>query len=277
MSLQNNKREIMAVASILQQIVDTKKEEIRLQKQQLSLTKIKDSLQGMKPALNFEDKIKEAIVQGRMALIAEVKKASPSKGLIRPDFDPKRIAKIYQQSGASAISVLTDEQYFQGSLDYLKQVSEVVSIPVLRKDFIIDPYQVYQARYYGADFILLIQSILSESQFSELEDLAKTLGMHCLVETHRKEEFAFHQERKTPIIGINNRDLNTFKTDIEHTINLLKDKKSCVSHVISESGISKFTDILKLSNAGVAGILVGETFMREDDIAGAIQKMFSPS
>lgn len=266
----------MAPEGILQKIINTKKEEIAFQKNELSLSKLKDTLSNIKPALSFENKIKEAIVQGRMALIAEIKKASPSKGIIRENFNPVEIAQIYQFSGADAISVLTDEQYFKGSLNYLKQVSENTSVPVLRKDFIIDPYQVYQARYYGADFILLISSILSEDQFIELEAIATSLGMNCLVETHTEEEFNYHYTRKTPVIGINNRNLSTFQTDIDHTINLLKDKKSCASHIISESGISNFSHILKLSNAGISGILVGETFMKEDNIAMAIKKLYTP-
>ncbi|MGD9580296.1 MAG: indole-3-glycerol phosphate synthase TrpC [Vampirovibrionia bacterium] len=266
----------MSETNILEKITTYKKELVEKQKKELPVEAIKDAIANFAPTVSIKRKFQEAIVQGRMALIAEVKKASPSKGLIREDFNPVEIAKIYASSNASAISVLTDERFFQGSLEYLKDVVSNVKLPVLRKDFIIDPYQIYQSRYYGADWILLISSILTKEQLLEYHDIAESIGLSCLVETHSEEEFDYHLERKTPIIGINNRDLKTFVTDINHTLKLVKDKELCKSFIISESGIDNYNDIMKLSNANISGVLVGERFMREQDIALAIKKLFQP-
>lgn len=263
----------MSDKNILEEIIINKRAEVEEQKRFLSLEQIKEKLPQIIPSINFEKALQECIVRGRVALIAEIKKASPSKGVIRPDFNPVEIATIYESCGAAAISVLTDEKYFQGSLEYLRQVVSNVHIPVLRKDFIIDPYQIYQSRYYGADVILLISEILTRQEFKEFYELSSSLGMSCLVETHTEEEFDYHLNNNTRIIGINNRDLKTFKTDLNHTIKLLEHKHPCKSFIISESGISSFEDILKLSNAGVTGILVGEYFMRENNISQAIKKL----
>jgi indole-3-glycerol phosphate synthase len=263
----------MTVKNILDEIVEYKKEELAYQQKERPLSELKESIADLEPPRNIIRKFQEAIVTGKLALIAEVKKASPSKGIIRKDFNPIKIALAYEQAGAAAISVLTDEKFFQGSLHYLNQIKSVVKLPILRKDFIIDPYQVYQARYYGADFILLIHSILSPEKFNFLENLAHSLGMEVLVETHTEEEFAYHLKRKTKIIGINNRDLRTFQTDINHTLNLIKDKEVCKSFIISESGINSFEDILKLSNSNITGVLVGESLMRNDDIITAVKDL----
>lgn len=267
----------MSAQDILTRIIEYKREEVEKQKHDLPIERLKEAVAGMSETLSLVRKFHEAIVRGQMALIAEIKKASPSKGLIREDFDPVEIAKIYQKCEASAISVLTDEKFFQGSLAYLDQVVRTVKIPVLRKDFIIDEYQIYQSRYFGADVILLISSVLSKQQLSDYQNIAHNLGLECLVETHSEEDFDFHLENKTPIIGINNRNLKTFETDINHTISLLKDKKTCKSFVVSESGIYTFKDILALSNAGVTAVLVGECFMREYDISMAVKKLFAKS
>lgn len=266
----------MTESNILDRITDYKKEEVAKQKDNLPIEKIMDAIADLAPTISIKRKFQEAIVQGRMALIAEVKRASPSKGLIRLDFNPVEIARIYEECNASAISVLTDDKFFQGSLAFLADVVSNVKLPVLRKDFIIDPYQIYQSRYYGADCILLIASILSKTQLLEFHDIAESLGLSCLVETHSVEEFDYHLERKTPIIGINNRDLKTFKTDVSHTLNLVKDKELCKSFIVSESGINTYSDIVKLSNANITAILVGERFMREEDISLAIKQLFKP-
>jgi len=263
----------MTTTDILEKIVALKKRELVEQKKQLPIEEIKDNLNRSRSPLSFERKLQEAIVIGKMALIAEIKKASPSKGLIREDFDPVEIAAIYENCGASAISVLTDEHFFQGRLEYLQQVVNTVKLPVLRKDFIIDPYQIYQSRYFGADMILLISSILTYSELKEFYSIAGSLGMQCLIETHTKEDFLFHIENQTRIIGINNRNLKTFKTDINHTKELIKGVKICKSFVISESGISTFEDLLMLSNWDVSGVLIGESFMREKDISAAVKRI----
>ena len=197
-------------------------------------------------------------------LIAEVKKASPSKGLIRPDFDPVEIAKTYEQAGASAISVLTDEKYFQGRLDYLKAVREAVGLPLLRKDFIIDPYQIYEARAAGADAILLIVAALSKSELSEFMILADELGMASLVEVHAAEELDIALETGVRIIGINNRNLQTFETKLETTLELAA-RVPPDKVLVSESGIFTRADVERLMEVGVDAILVGESLMREPD------------
>ncbi|MEW5820257.1 MAG: indole-3-glycerol phosphate synthase TrpC [Cyanobacteriota bacterium] len=267
----------MSEENILDRIVAYKKDEVELQKKNLPINIIKEGLESVSPPLSIEKKFQEAIVRGKIALIGEVKKASPSKGLIRKDFNPVDIAILYQESGASAISVLTDEHFFQGSLDYLRDVTSVVNIPVLRKDFIIDPYQIYQSRYYGADLILLISSILSKLQILEYQEIASSLGMSSLIETHSQEDFDYFLEKEIRFIGINNRDLNTFDTDINHTLMLVKNKHLCKSFIISESGINCFEHIAKLSNAGISGVLIGEYFMRQDNISLSINKMFKGS
>lgn len=266
----------MSEANILDKITAYKRDEVAIQKNELPIEKIKEAISNFAPTVSIKRKFQEAIVQGRIALIAEIKKASPSKGLIREDFNPVEIAKIYEQCNASAISVLTDEKFFQGSSAYLIDVVSNVKLPVLRKDFIIDPYQIYQSRFWGADCILLISSILSKSELLEYHEIAEGLGLSCLVETHSEEDFDYYLDRKTPIIGINNRDLRTFKTDIDHTLRLVKDKELCKSFIVSESGINTYSDIIKLSNANVAAILVGERLMREDDISLAIKQLFQP-
>ncbi|MCL6520403.1 MAG: indole-3-glycerol phosphate synthase TrpC [Armatimonadetes bacterium] len=197
-------------------------------------------------------------------LIAEVKKASPSKGLIRSDFDPVAIARAYEEAGASAISVLTDEKYFQGRLEYLTAVRNAVNLPVLRKDFIIDAFQVYEARMAQADAILLIMAALSKSQLAELMALASDLGMACLVEVHTAEELEVALESGAEIIGINNRNLQTFETKLETTVELAKMVPGD-RILVSESGIFTRLDVERLMEAGVDAILVGESLMREPD------------
>ena len=259
--------------NILEKITEYKKQDIEIQKKNLTISNLKELISELPPAVSFERKFQECIVRGQIALIAEIKKASPSKGLIREDFKPLEIAKIYESCNASAISVLTEEHFFLGSLEYLKQVKANVSVPVLRKDFIIDEYQIYESRAYGADIILLISSVLSKNQLKEFNDIASTLGLSSIVETHSKEDFEFYLENNTRFIGINNRDLTTFKTDVNHTIGLIKDKHLCRSFIISESGISTFADVSKLSNAGVSGILIGEHFMKQSNIKNAVNHL----
>ena len=212
-------------------------------------------------------------------LIAEVKKASPSAGLIRADFDPEAIAREYERAGADAISVLTDEQFFQGGLEHLSAVRAAVDLPVLRKDFIIDPLQVYEARWTGADAVLLIAAALSPSALRELLELANDLEMACLVEVHNAEELSavlpILREAPGNLLGINNRNLTTFEVDIETTIGLAEQVGGGVP-LVSESGIKTRRGVDRLARAGARAVLVGETLMRCDNIAAAVEQLLGP-
>ena len=207
-------------------------------------------------------------------LIAEVKKASPSKGLIRPDFDPVAIARRYEETGASAISVLTDEKYFQGKLEYLTQIHQAVGIPLLRKDFIIDPMQVYEARAAGADSVLLIAAALSLGHMHELLEVVRGLGMAALVEVHTESELCTALSVGADIIGINNRDLQTFETRLETTLELAS-RVPPDKVLVSESGINTRADVERLMQAGVDAILVGESLMREPDPGTKVLELLS--
>ncbi len=202
-------------------------------------------------------------------MIAEIKKASPSKGVIRDDFDPAKIAGQYVENGASAISVLTDEPFFQGSLDYLEKVSEISPIPLLRKDFIVDPYQVKEARAYGADAVLLIVTMYEGSQLSELLAAAKEFGLQTLVECYLEEELTTLEWRDIEIVGVNNRDLTTFIVDLHRGIEILKQAPEGVVRV-SESGIHQPEDLKLLLENGIHSALIGEHFMRQPDIGKAL-------
>lgn len=199
-----------------------------------------------------------------MRVIAEIKRASPSAGILRPDFDPVAIASSYSNHGAACISVLTDRDFFQGSLDHLRAVTASVAIPVLRKDFVIDPLQVYEAKVAGAAGVLLIAECLTNSQMRDLLQLIESLQMTALVELHDRENLSAVLDAGARLIGINNRDLRTFQTRLEHTLELLRDIPSDRT-VVSESGIRQREDVQRLKEAGVAGILVGEAFMRAPD------------
>lgn len=207
-------------------------------------------------------------------IIAEIKKASPSKGVIRPDFEPVSIASIYENKGAAAISVLTEERYFQGSLEYLAAIRKMVTLPLLRKDFMVDRFQVYEARAFGADAILLIAACLSKSQMEDLAGVAGELGLDVLTEVHNYRELDVALQAGAVIIGINNRDLHTFKTDIATTLNLLRDIPGD-KIVVSESGINTRDDIDRLRVAGVHAFLIGEALMREADIGAKLQELLS--
>ncbi len=199
----------------------------------------------------------------RPRVIAEVKKASPSKGIIRPDFDPVAIARDYEQNGAAAVSVLTEIHFFQGSPEYLRGIKKHVDLPVLRKDFLFNPYQLYESRAMGADALLLIAAVLEKTQLSDHILLARELGMDALVEVHTREELAMVLETEAEIIGINNRNLSTFHTDIDTTVDLVGDIPAD-KIVVSESGIATGADIAKLQKAGVHAFLIGESLMRHD-------------
>ncbi|HHT9130844.1 MAG TPA: indole-3-glycerol phosphate synthase TrpC, partial [Candidatus Brocadiaceae bacterium] len=205
-------------------------------------------------------------------IIAEIKKASPSLGVIRTDFNHVEIARLYESSGAAAISVLTDEKFFQGKLSYLTDVKKSVSLPILRKDFIIDPYQIYEARSAGADAILLIAALLSKEEIQRFLELARELGMDCLVEVHSELELEKVLQTSANIIGINNRDLATFKIDLETTL-LLKPMIPSGKIVVSESGIKSREDIVKLIKKGVDAVLVGETLMKSTNISTKLHEL----
>ena len=265
--------------SVLDQILQTKREEIEQRKKTRPLEHLKETIQTLGRPRNF---FRAVTTRGSkpLNLIAEVKKASPSAGVIRPNFDPVEIAQEYAIGGADALSVLTDEKYFQGRLDYIHAIRDVVKLPVLRKDFIIDPYQVYESRAAGADAILLIAEALDTSVLIDLQILATEMNMTVLIEVHDMDNLIRVRDRvigfphKTySLLGINNRDLRTFKTDLGNTLRmaeLVEDR----SVLVSESGINTANDIRKLAEAGVSAVLVGESLMRSDDIPGKINSLF---
>jgi indole-3-glycerol phosphate synthase len=264
-------------ANILQRILETKRKEIQDLYRDTGLEALRDQANQADEARNFYQAMTQPPSR-RLNLIAEVKKASPSAGVIREDFDPVAIARLYQQAGANAISVLTDEQYFQGSLEYLRQVRQAVDLPVLRKDFIIDPIQVYQARAAGADAILLIAGALEPGRMMDLMILSTELRMTVLIEVHDADELLAVRSmvgfplRKYGLLGINNRDLTTFRVDLGTTVRLAE-LAGEGTPIISESGIKTREDVEKLKRAGAVGLLVGETLMRTGDPVHEVEEL----
>ena len=260
------------MTDILNKILATKAEEVAAAKAALPLDEIKRKAAAAAPARDFLAAIHAKHAAAQPALIAEVKKASPSKGLIRADFDPATIARAYERAGAACLSVLTDEQYFQGSPEYLRQVRAAVNLPVLRKDFIIDDYQVYQARAWGADAVLLIAAALEAEQLAQFEATAHALGMTVLLELHDAAELEKCRALTTPLVGVNNRNLRTFDVSLQQTLDLLPalDGKT----VVTESGITGKADVDFMQAKGVHTFLIGETFMRADDIEDAVKTLF---
>jgi indole-3-glycerol phosphate synthase len=224
---------------------------------------------------DFEAALRGSIARGRSAVIAEVKKASPSKGVLRADFEPADIAQSYAEHGASCLSVLTDRQFFQGSVDFLKQARASCHLPVLRKDFVVDAYQVYESRVMGADAVLLIAACLDDAQLRDFEATALSLDMAVLVEVHDATELARALRLKTPLIGVNNRNLKTFEVSIQTTLDLLRDVPAG-RLLVTESGIATRDDVLRLGAAGVNAYLVGEAFMRAPDPGQALAALFAP-
>jgi indole-3-glycerol phosphate synthase len=255
---------------ILDRIVEVKKQEVERLARTFDSGQVAEQIAALPPTRGFENALRQS--NGLMALIAEVKKASPSKGVIRPDFDPAAIAQLYERSGANCLSVLTDREFFQGHSSYLRTVRQVVKLPLLRKDFIIDEKQIYEARLIGADCILLIAAILSTEQLKEYSDLANQLGLDVLVEVHDEAELQRALEAKPTLLGVNNRDLRSFSVDIGNTGRLAKLVPEGTL-LVSESGIATHDDVLKAKECGAKAILVGETLMRSDDIAGAIDDL----
>ncbi|MDD5311428.1 MAG: indole-3-glycerol phosphate synthase TrpC [Dehalococcoidia bacterium] len=256
---------------ILDEIVSHKQVELAAVKEKTPLPEIRQRAAKTAPPRNLA-----AALRGKgMGIIAEVKKASPSRGVIRPDFDPVKIARAYAAGRAAAISVLTESRYFQGSLDYLLSIHKALGAkrpPLLRKDFIFDPYQVYEARAYGADALLLITAILTSQRLHELLSLSRRLGMECLVEVHDEAELEIALQGGAKIIGINNRDLRTFKTDINVTTRL-RPLIPADKIVVSESGIGTREDIRAMQKLGVSAVLIGEALMSAPDIKRKLKEL----
>ena len=253
---------------MLNRIIAEKREEVAQRKRSLPLSTLKERMAQCQAPLDFV----AAISGDSTRLIAEVKRASPSRGILCPDFDPMALAKTYAQAGAAAISVLTEVNYFEGGLDHLVAIRKEVRLPLLRKDFIFDPYQVYESRAYGADALLLIVAILSQEQLEELLSLSRNLGLRCLVEVHNESEVERALSSGAEIIGVNNRDLNTFKVDI-NTTHRLRPLIPQGRIVVSESGINSRGDVEKLKEWGVRAVLVGEALVTADDVPTKMKEL----
>jgi indole-3-glycerol phosphate synthase len=260
------------MSDILDRIIEVKRGEIRIAQESVSLEELR--LQAStRDSRDFVGALRAKHAAGKPAIIAEVKKASPSKGVLRENFVPADIAKSYEQGGAACLSVLTDVQFFKGSVAYLEEARAACSLPVLRKDFIVDPYQILEARAMGADCILLIAAALQPLQMRDLEAYAHSLGLAVLVEVHDRDELEQSLTLKTPLIGVNNRNLRTFETSIETTIGML-DMVPEDRIVVTESGILSRVDVDRLRAMDVQTFLVGEAFMRADDPGTELARMF---
>lgn len=263
------------MSDILTRILTTKQQEVAAAQAALPLAELRARAADMPPPRGFVQAMHAQHSQGRAALIAEIKKASPSKGLIRPDFHPEQLARAYEAAGAACLSVLTDELYFQGSADYLKTARAAVSLPVLRKDFMVNAYQIYQSRAMGADAVLLIAAALSPTQLEEFEGIAHELGMAVLLELHHADELEKCRRLTTPLRGVNNRNLRTFEVSLQQTLDLLPEITGEGRIVITESGIRSREDVQFMRSHGVHSFLIGETFMRADDVGAEVKKLFA--
>lgn len=261
------------MSDILNKIIATKIIEVAAAKAQKPLATLQAEALNASPVRDFVQSIQNKIAHGQAAVIAEIKKASPSKGIIRVDFQPAEIARSYAQGGAACLSVLTDVEYFQGSAAYLQQARAACDLPVLRKDFMIDEYQVYEARAMGADCILLIAAALTLEQMQALETVAHALGMAVLVEVHNGEELTAALQLKTPLLGINNRNLRTFEVTLNTTLQLLPRIPSN-KIIVTESGIFTKDDVALMRSNQVHTFLVGEAFMRQPDPGVELVKVF---
>ncbi len=259
----------VTVPNVLAKILDHKRGEIAAAKNRRPVEQLQAELAAAPPVRDFVAALRAAKDLG---LIAEVKKASPSAGIIRADFDPLQIAAIYQASGASCLSVLTDEEFFQGSLSYLSAIRETARVPLLRKDFIIDRYQVLEARVAGADAILLIAECLDDCTLRDLYFYASELGMESLIEIYDPENLDRVLKLEPALVGVNNRDLRTFVVDLDHTLEIVR-RVPQSALLVSESGIKTRADVEKLKSHGVGAILVGESLMRADDIRAAVREL----
>lgn len=262
---------------ILAAIIESKREVVAARKAALPLAALKAWLadEPVAPPAGFYRAIRRAVEQGRPAIIAEIKKASPSKGVMRADFDPARLAETYANAGATCLSVLTDERYFQGADEHLRQAKAAARLPVLRKDFIIDPYQIYEAKAIGADCVLLIVAALDDGRLRELAATAMELDLDALVEVHNREELERGMMLRSPLIGINNRDLRTFETSLQTTLGLLPDVFPDRT-VVTESGIHSREDIALMRGHDVHAFLIGETLMKAEDPGEKLRELLDP-
>jgi indole-3-glycerol phosphate synthase len=261
------------MSDILTQIVAVKREEIVAAQRKTPFAAMRADAESRVLTRDFEGALRRKIDAGKNAVIAEIKKASPSKGVLRADFIPADIAQSYAEAGAACLSVLTDRQFFQGQTDYLKQARASCDLPVLRKDFMVDAYQIYESRAMGADCVLLIAACLDDTQMAELEAIARSLDMAVLVEVHDRVELERALKLKTPLLGINNRNLRSFEVSLDTTLDMLADVP--VDRVlVTESGILSKDDVKKMRDAGVYAFLVGEAFMRAEDPGAALAALF---
>lgn len=266
----------MSTPDVLKKILQRKTEEVSAASVQVSLAQQAELAAQADAPRGFLNAMRSHITSGKAAVIAEVKKASPSKGLLRENFDPVAIAQSYAKHGAACLSVLTDRDFFQGDNRYLQQARAACDLPVIRKDFLIDPYQVYEARAIAADCILLIVSALDDAQLQDLSALAADLGMDVLVEVHDREELHRALRLPCPLLGINNRNLRTFETRLETTLELLSEVPAD-RLLVTESGILQPEDVALMREASVHGFLVGEAFMRAPDPGLALNQLFGPT
>ena len=262
------------MSDILNKIVAVKREELALALERRSLAAVRADAESRVLTRDFEAAMRATVAAGRSAVIAEIKKASPSKGILRQNFEPADIAQTYAEHGATCLSVLTDQQFFQGSVDYLKQARASCQLPVLRKDFMVDPYQVYEARAMGADAILLIAACLDDARMAELEAIALGLNMAVLVEVHDRAELQRALRLRTPLVGINNRNLRSFEVTLQTTLDLMADVPAD-RLLITESGILGRDDVQTMRAAGVHAFLVGEAFMRAPEPGLALAELFA--
>ena len=265
-------------SDILNKIVAVKHEEVAAAKKRLPFDAMRADAESRVLTRDFEGALRARIAKGQAAVIAEVKKASPSKGVLRANFEPADIAQSYMEGdgkvSAACLSVLTDRQFFQGQPDYLKQARASTTLPVLRKDFMVDAYQIYESRAMGADAILLIAACLQDAQMADFEAIARSLDMAVLVEVHDRPELERALKLKTPLVGINNRNLRTFEVTLDTTLGMMKDVPQD-RLLVTESGILKPADVKTMRDAGVHAFLVGEAFMRADDPGLALAKLFA--
>ena len=262
------------MSDILDKIVAVKRQEVAAALKQKSLAVVRADAESRVLTRDFEGAMRAKIAAGQAAVIAEIKKASPSKGVLRADFIPADIAQSYAEFGAACLSVLTDKQFFQGSVDYLKQARASCDLPVLRKDFMIDAYQVYEARAMGADAILLIAACLDDAQMAEMEAVARSLDMAVLVGVHDRAELERALKLKTRLVGINNRNLKTFEVSLQTTLDMLPDVPAD-RLLVTESGIQTPEDVRRMREAHVNAFLVGEAFMRAREPGEALAKLFA--
>lgn len=263
----------MSLPTVLTRIIDRKHEEVAERQARKPIAALRDEIAAASAPRGFVQAMANKLAAGQSAVIAEVKKASPSKGVIREDFHPAEIARSYERGGAACLSVLTDADFFQGSEAYLQQARAACSLPVIRKDFIVDPYQVYEARAIGADCILLIVAALDDARMAELNNLAVELGMDVLVEVHDAEELARSLPLGNRLVGINNRNLHNFDTSLETTYSLL-DQIGDEHIVVTESGIHTAENVAAMREHGVNAFLVGEAFMRADEPGERLAELF---